>query len=64
MKVGVNLSVKPVTDRVALQPTSYKNQPSTRTNVETGTARMSIGNTSPDGTGVVNDAEQEDVPVR
>ena len=64
MKVGLNLSVKPVTDRVALQSTSYKNQPSTHANAEIGTAQMPIGNASPQGTAVVNGAEQEDVPVR
>jgi hypothetical protein len=64
MKIGMNLNVKPVTDRVALQSTSYKNQPSTRANVETGTAQMPIGSASPEGSAVVNGAEQEDVPVR
>jgi hypothetical protein len=56
--------VKAVPDRIALAPSDFKDPTRVRNATETGTAKLAIGNALPQGTAVINGAEQENIPAR
>jgi hypothetical protein len=57
-------SVKIVTQRVALQSETLKDQPRTKADAELGTAQLATRNISPQAMAVINSPEPDDIPAR
>lgn len=56
--------VNAVPDRVALESSGFKEQTRMRVDTETGSAQLALRDGSPQAEGVINGAEQENIPPR